>query len=91
MSSRRGACEDTALRKVLNEPYLSAVMGGIMQQDVSGVTLFHGRSGIKMNRGPGAAQVHLKTDSIIFPFSCRGQHECYQMDAFRSCSHESSP
>lgn len=55
MSFRRGACEDTTLRKVLNEPYLSPVMAEIMQQDASGVTLFHGRSGIEMKRGPYAA------------------------------------
>lgn len=51
MSFRRGACEDTALRKALNEPYLSPVMAGIMQQDASRVTLFRGRSGMEMKRG----------------------------------------
>lgn len=90
MSFRRGACGDTALRKVLNEPYLSPVMAEITRQDAGGVTLFHGWSGIEMKHGPRAAQVHLKTDSIIFPFSCRGSHECYQMDAIRSCSHDNS-
>lgn len=68
MSFRRGACEDTALRKVLNEPNLSPVMAEIMQQDAGGVTLFHARSGIEMKRRHRAAQVHLKTESIIFPF-----------------------
>lgn len=51
MSFCRGACEDTATRKVLNEPYLSPVMAEIMQQDGSRVTLFRGRSGMEMKRG----------------------------------------